>query len=70
MMKKFSNAANLQLAYKLGSKLIAYNHNGESLRERAIDFWKQGRTCYYENTKPTKQHPAGSSYLYEVNNPK
>lgn len=65
-MKKFSNKANRDLAFKKGSTLIAYNHNGESLREKAIEMHKEGRIVYYENQKPSSQYPNGASHLYEV----
>lgn len=66
-MKKFSNKANRQLAEKKGANLISYNHNGDSLRDRAIEMHKEGKVVYYENQKPSRQFPNGASHLYEVN---
>lgn len=63
---KFSNAANKKLAQFKRANLIHYNHNGESLRGLAIEAHEQGKIVYYENVKPTKQYPNGSSYLHEI----
>lgn len=65
-MKNFSNTANKKLAQTKRANLINYDHNGDSMRDRAIAAHEQGKVVYYENVKPTKQYPNGSSYLYEI----
>lgn len=66
-MEKFSNSANRKLAETKGATLISYDHNGDSLREKAIELHEQGKVVYYENQKPSRQFPNGASHLYEVN---
>lgn len=66
-MDKFSNAANKKRAFTKGARLVSYNHNGDSLRDRAIKLHKEGRVVYYENQRPSRQFPNGASHLYEVN---
>jgi len=66
-MKKFSNAANRKIAESNGASLICYLHNGDSIRDRAIELSEKGRIVYYEKRKPSRQYPNGGGYLYEVN---